>query len=32
MVSKQLDVTMQDDALVEHYFQEFIHSGYDLNI
>lgn len=32
MVSKQLDVTMQDDALIEHYFQEFINSGYELNI
>jgi pyruvate,water dikinase len=32
MVSKQLDVTMQDDALIDHYFQEFIHSGYDLTV
>jgi pyruvate,water dikinase len=32
MVSKQLDVTMQDDAMVDRYYQEFITSGYDLNI
>ncbi len=32
MVSKQLDVTMQDDALIDHFYQEFINSGYDLNI
>ncbi|MDI6853994.1 MAG: PEP/pyruvate-binding domain-containing protein [Deltaproteobacteria bacterium] len=32
MVSKQLDVTMQDDAMVEQYYHEFITSGYNLNI
>jgi pyruvate, water dikinase len=32
MTSKQLDVTMQDDALIDHYYQEFIQSGYDLNL
>ena len=32
MVSKQLDVTMQDDALIDRYYHEFINSGYDLNI
>jgi pyruvate,water dikinase len=32
MVSKQLDVTMETDALVEHYYQEFVHGGYDLRI
>jgi pyruvate,water dikinase len=32
MVSKQLDVTMQDDTLIDRYYHEFINSGYDLNI
>ncbi len=30
MASKQLDVTMADDSSVEHYFEEFISSGYRL--
>jgi len=30
MASKQLDVTMADDSLVEEYFEEFISSGYRL--
>jgi pyruvate,water dikinase len=32
MVSKQLDMTMEADDLVEHYYQEFITEGYNLNI
>lgn len=32
MVSKQLDVIMQDDALIEQYYLEFVNSGYDLSI
>jgi len=32
MVSKQLDMNMGQDALVEQYFQEFISSGYNLQI
>lgn len=32
MASKQLDVTMEDDALIDRYYQEFINSGYNLNI
>ncbi len=32
MVSKQLDVTMDSDVLVEQYYQEFIQSGYNLQV
>ncbi len=32
MASKQLDVTMADDSLVEHYFQQFMESGYRLEL
>jgi pyruvate,water dikinase len=32
MVSKQLDVTMDSDALVDQYYQEFVHEGYNLRI
>lgn len=30
MASKQLDVAMADDSLIEQYFEEFINSGYRL--
>ncbi len=30
MASKQLDVTMEDDRLIDQYYQEFIQSGYRL--
>jgi len=32
MASKQLDVTMQDDALIDRYYHEFVESGYNLNV
>jgi pyruvate,water dikinase len=32
MVSKQLDVTMESEDLVERYYQEFVTEGYDLRI
>ncbi|MEW6387687.1 MAG: PEP/pyruvate-binding domain-containing protein [Thermodesulfobacteriota bacterium] len=32
MVSKQLDVIMEADALVDQYYQEFISSGYNLHL
>ncbi len=32
MASKQLDVVMQDDALIDQFYHEFICSGYNLKI